>query len=70
MIRTNDGIFIQVGSFSNENVAQQKIQELKRKGADAFLIKSELERGTFYRVRVGTFNTLDSAKNFANRNLR
>lgn len=70
IVRTKDGFFIQVGSYSRENVAQQKINELKSKGADAFLLKSELERGTFYRVRVGGFNNLELAKSFADKNLK
>lgn len=69
IIRTKDGYFIQVGSYSRENVAQQKVAELKGKGADAFMIRSELERGTFYRVRVGSFDNLDSAKSYADKNL-
>lgn len=65
LINTSNGAFIQVGSYSNENVAKQKVDNLKRNGADAFIVKSELERGIFYRVRIGKFNSLDSAKQFA-----
>lgn len=70
IIRTKDGYFVQVGSYSRENIASQKVNELKGKGAEAFMIKSELDRGTFYRVRVGSFNNIDAAKSYADKNLK
>ena len=49
------GWTIQVYSFQDRNRADKALTNLKAKGYNAFLIVSELgEKGTWYRVRVGS----------------
>ena len=49
------GWTIQVYSFQDKNRADKALTNLKTKGYNAFMIVSELgEKGTWYRVRVGS----------------
>ena len=53
----------QVSSFRSRTKAEQESSELKAKGFDSFVVIADLPDldGTWYRVRVGYFNTLDEA---------
>ena len=54
---------IQIASAETEAEAQAIIAELKTKGVEAFLVKSEVPgKGTRYRVRIGKFPTMPDAK--------
>ncbi|HMV86764.1 MAG TPA: YCF48-related protein [Blastocatellia bacterium] len=57
------GFAIQISSATTEAEAQATISELKSKGVEAYLVKSEVVgKGMRYRVRVGKFPTLQQAK--------
>lgn len=54
---------IQVVSFRDQLKAQSTIKELQKKGFDAQLITKDLkEKGIWYRIWVGTFNSVEEAK--------
>jgi len=54
---------IQIASPTSEAEANNLIEELKTKGIEAYLVKSEVPgKGTRYRVRVGKFNSMQDAK--------
>ena len=63
---TPDGQYtVQIGSFKNESHAKKLQNKLKIKGYPAFLKQVELAQGTRFRVRVGSFENSDIAKNYA-----
>ena len=63
---TPDGQYtVQIGSFKNESHAKKLQNKLKSKGYPAFLKQVELAQGTRFRVRVGSFEYSDIAKNYA-----
>jgi len=63
---TPDGQYtVQIGSFKNESHAKKLRNKLKIKGYPAFLKQVELAQGTRFRVRVGSFENSDIAKNYA-----
>ncbi|GJQ62657.1 MAG: hypothetical protein SCALA702_17100 [Melioribacteraceae bacterium] len=52
----------QVSSWKKKNVAEQETQKLIDRGFEAFIMEATIPgRGTWYRVRVGYFDTLDEA---------
>jgi cell division septation protein DedD len=57
------GIYtVQVGSFSSEDAAMRLERRLKSSGYPAFIKKTAVAgKGTWYRVRVGTFKTREEA---------
>lgn len=58
---------IQVGAFQKEGEAKQTVNNLKSKGYPAFIKTAEVPgKGTWYRVRIGTFTTRVTAKLYAN----
>jgi cell division protein FtsN len=54
---------VQIASFPQLEEAQKMEQSLKSKSLPAFIQKTDLPgKGTWYRVRVGTFNTIEQAR--------
>ena len=57
---------VQLGSFQNIDTAYKLEKSLNEKGYPSFVIKAAIpEKGTWYRVRVGTFNNKDKARDYA-----
>jgi len=57
---------VQLGSFQNIDAAYLLEKKLLAKGYPCFVIKAAIpKKGTWYRVRVGTFNTKEKAVNYA-----
>ncbi|MBL8186525.1 MAG: SPOR domain-containing protein [Acidobacteria bacterium] len=57
---------IQIASAESESEAQTTIADLKTKGVDAYLVKSEVPgKGIRYRVRIGKFASMPIAKTAA-----
>lgn len=57
---------IQVGAFNNSQEAQEMVKKLKRKGYGAYSVTgSAAAKGTWHRVRIGRFQSLQEARQFA-----
>lgn len=60
---------IQLSSWRRENVADELVLKHKEEGHNAFKMKVELPgRGTWYRVRIGYFDSLEEAQNYQREN--
>lgn len=58
---------IQIASAESESEARSMIADLKSKGVEAYLVKSEVPgKGMRYRVRIGKFASMPTAKTAAN----
>ncbi len=57
---------IQVSSWRNKSKAESEANKLKNKGHESFVTQAEIpsKGGTWYRVRVGYFNSLKEAENY------
>ncbi len=57
---------LQIAAFNNPGEAQELVNQLKRKGYDAYYVTgSGAAKGTLHRVRVGYFHSLQEARQFA-----
>jgi cell division septation protein DedD len=57
---------IQVGSYAEKTMAEEEARGLKRRGYAAFLVATDLpEKGTWYRVRIGSFSSRQAAEKLA-----
>jgi cell division protein FtsN len=54
----------QVSSWKTKSIADQEVSRLKNTGHNAYIVEAQPKhkRGTWYRVRVGYFNSLNEAK--------
>ena len=58
---------VQIAAFQKEEEAKQIVNNLKSKGYPAFIKTAEVPgKGTWYRVRIGTFTARVTAKLYAN----
>src|SRR3972149_4609258 len=58
---------VQIAAFQKEEEAKQIVNNLKSKGYPAFIKTSEIPgKGTWHKVRIGTFTTRATAKLYAN----
>ena len=62
--------YVQVSSWKNLIKAEQEAKRLKAKGDDAFIVKAYIEqfKGTWYRVRVGSFKSREEAEAYSRKN--
>ena len=59
---------VQLGSFQNAQSAFDFEKKLNAKGYPSFIEKIDIpNKGTWYRVRVGSFNTKEKAKEYADK---
>jgi Fe-S oxidoreductase len=57
---------LQVGAYNNSQEAQELVQQLKKKGYEAYIAPgAAAAKGMLHRVRVGHFETLQEARQFA-----
>lgn len=57
---------IQTGSYPDKSMAEDEVRAMKKRGYAAFLVQSEIpDKGTWYRVRVGSFSTRQPAEKLA-----
>lgn len=62
-VPSNGGFTIQIASFPELDGAQRMERSLKLKSFPAFIQKTDVPgRGTWYRVRVGSFSTMEEAR--------
>jgi cell division septation protein DedD len=63
------GIVVQVSSWKSKSIAISQVRKYNKAGYTAFAEMTTVSgQGLYYRVRVGYFNSLDEAKEFADRN--
>jgi SPOR domain len=56
---------VQLEALALLEKAQERVQQLKAQGLDAYLVKTQVaDRGTLFRVRVGKFSTQDGARKY------
>lgn len=56
---------LQVSAYSSRDRARSRIRKLAGKGLDAHVVTAEVpEKGTYYRVRIGKFSTMEQAEKF------
>ncbi len=59
---------IQVASLKDKKTALNMVARLKKKGYTAYLVSAEVPgKGTWYRVRIGSFNTREETGKIRNR---
>jgi cell division septation protein DedD len=57
---------LQVGAYNNSQEAQELVQQLRKKGYEAYIAPgTAAAKGVLHRVRVGHFQTLQEARQFA-----
>jgi cell division protein FtsN len=57
---------VQIGSYPDKDMAEEEMKSMKKRGYAAFITASELpDKGTWYRVRLGSFANKDSAEKLA-----
>ncbi len=62
---------VQVAAFRSSSISENEAGKYRNKGFNAFVEAAEIPgRGTWYRVRVGNFNSKEEALIFANKNIR
>ena len=65
-VEAYDDYTIQISSSRSKNGAMKLVDELSGKGYNAYISVADLpNKGTWYRVRIGHFNTKAEAKKFA-----
>ena len=64
LIYTDGNLYcFQVSSWKREEIAKQEVDRLRKQGYDSFYVEAEIpNRGTWYRVRVGYFTSIDEAQ--------
>lgn len=63
----NGNLTIQVASFNDQAQANERVNWLRSKGAEARTVKVEIpNKGTWYRVQIGGFKTREEASGYAN----
>lgn len=57
---------VQVGSYPDRDLADEEMKRMKKRGYAAFITATELpEKGTWYRVRLGSFSNKAAAEKLA-----
>jgi cell division protein FtsN len=57
---------VQIASYPDKDMAEEEMKRMKKRGYAAFIVASELEdKGTWYRVRLGSFSNKASAEKLA-----
>jgi cell division septation protein DedD len=58
---------IQTGAYADRTIADEEVRNLKRRGYAAFRVSANIpDKGTWYRVRIGSFASKESAERLAN----
>ena len=65
-VRTAEGYFIQTASFKQKSDADKEAKTIKTNGKEVSVKEADLgAKGTYFRVRIGTFKTKEEATEFA-----
>ena len=58
---------VQVGAYPEKAMAEEEVRNMKRRGYSAFLVATNIpDKGTWYRVRIGSFANKETAEKLAN----
>lgn len=58
-----DGYYVQIGSFKEKSAAEEKLKLLKENNIKGMVFEADLkEKGVYFRVRAGAFETPEMAK--------
>jgi nucleoid DNA-binding protein len=68
IFQSGEKYIVQVSSWSTERAAIKHADYFKNKGYQTEVLKTRLDRGTWYRVRIGYFNSENEAVAFYNKN--
>ena len=67
--KSGNNYFVQVSSWQSEFVAKKESEKFNRKGFKSFVEKVNIPgKGTWFRVKVGNFKSVEQAENFYNTN--
>jgi hypothetical protein len=66
--KSGDKYMVQISSWPSEQSARKQAAYYEKKGFNTDIIKASLNKGVWYRVRVGYFNSESEAENFSNNN--
>lgn len=65
IFRYKDYYVVQVAAFRSNSIAENEAAKFRNKGFNAFVEKAEIQgMGTWFRVRIGNFKTLNEAQSF------
>ena len=65
-VNKKGGYFVQVAAFRAAGDAESRAKKLSQKGYKTVIVKADVPgKGTYHRVRLGPFASLDEAKAFA-----
>lgn len=57
---------VQIGAYPDKAMAEEEVRNMKRRGYAAFLVATKIpEKGTWYRVRIGSFTNKQAAEKLA-----
>jgi len=57
---------VQVGAYPEKAMAEEEVRNMKRRGYSAFLVATNIpDKGTWYRVRIGSFANKEAAEKLA-----
>jgi cell division protein FtsN len=68
--KVDEGYILQASSWPAKSKAEREAQRLRDFGYDAFITKAYIEKygATWYRIRIGYFDSIQQAENFENKN--
>jgi tetratricopeptide (TPR) repeat protein len=68
VIKDKDGLYLQVASLKDKNLADVKAASINKKKIKAQVVEADLgSKGKYYRVKVGPFKDIEEAKTAANK---
>lgn len=68
LVISDSGYYLQVGSYKNKDIASKKVKELEEAGFEPDIYEIEIQdKGLFYRVRLGMYESLEDVKVMVNK---
>lgn len=57
-----EGFVVQIGSYAGYEFAEMMAEKYRKRDYPAFVVTADIDGKTFYRLRVGVYETLEEAK--------